>query len=105
MLPYPSRYSCFGLPALAAMQCGVPVIAAKASSIPELAGDAGILLDPVDVQAWVEAIEGLTQDPAARARWSDAGVRRAAAFSWRRTAAETLAVLRHCAAQREHAHS
>jgi glycosyltransferase involved in cell wall biosynthesis len=90
-LVYPSRYEGFGLPLLEAMACGTPVIATNAASIPEVTGDAAILLDPDDDRAWASAIESvLSADTAMRLR--AAGIRRAAMFSWRRTAEATLAV-------------
>lgn len=94
MLLYPSRYEGFGLPVLEAMQCGVPVAAARAASIPELTGDAAILLDPLDVDGWSQAIVEILEDPTRRASLAAAGIRRATEFSWTRTAAETLNVLR-----------
>jgi len=97
MLLYPSRYEGFGLPILESMQCGVPVVCANAAAIPELAGDAGILLDPLDVAAWIGAIESLVTDSARHAQLAAAGLRRAAMFSWTRTATATLEVLRCCA--------
>jgi glycosyltransferase involved in cell wall biosynthesis len=97
MLLYPSRYEGFGLPVLEAMQCGVPVIGARASSIPEIAGDAAILVDPLDVPAWIDAIESLTGNAARHADCAARGLRRAAMFSWTRTAEETLHVLRRSA--------
>jgi len=99
MLVYPSMYEGFGLPVLEAMQCGVPVAAANAASLPEVTGDGGLLLDPLDARAWRDAIAAVSHDAATRARLRDAGLAQAARFSWARTAGETLAVLRQCAAE------
>ncbi len=91
-LVYPSRYEGFGLPLLEAMACGCPVLAARTSSIPEVAGDAAILLDPDDVEAWTSAIERVCDSADERARLRDRSLRRAAQFSWRRTADATAQV-------------
>jgi alpha-1,3-rhamnosyl/mannosyltransferase len=100
MLLYPSRYEGFGLPVLEAMGCGVPVIAANAASVPEIVGDAGILIeDPLDVPAWTDAIRRLLIDGSTAARLREAGLARAAGYSWARTAKDTIAVLRQCASQ------
>ena len=93
-LVYPSRYEGFGLPLLEAMACGTPVIAARTSSIPEVVGDAAVLLDPDDEEAWIAAIERVLEDAPHRARLRDAGLSRAREFSWRRTAEETARVYR-----------
>ncbi|HEX6463669.1 MAG TPA: glycosyltransferase family 1 protein [Vicinamibacterales bacterium] len=101
MLLYPSRYEGFGLPVLEAMQCGIPVVAARATSIPELTGNAAVLLGPEDVEAWSQAIVEILEDATRRTTMSEAGIRRAAEFSWTRTAAETLAILREVAQRRK----
>jgi glycosyltransferase involved in cell wall biosynthesis len=82
----PSRNEGFGLPALEAMACGCPVVAARAGALPEVCGDAAILLDPDDPAAWRAAITGLAADPARRAGLAVAGLQRARAFTWERTA-------------------
>ena len=100
MLLYPSRYEGFGLPVLEAMQCGIPVVAARAASIPELTGDAAVLLDPLDVDAWSQAIVTLLEDEERRATLSRAGIHRASQFSWARVAEQTLDVFRTAAGSR-----
>jgi alpha-1,3-rhamnosyl/mannosyltransferase len=97
LLVYPSMYEGFGLPPLEAMQAGVPVLAAACASIPEVTGDAAVLLAPLDVRAWHDAIGVVCQDQAMRLRLREAGLARARQFSWSRTAADTLAILRRCA--------
>ena len=93
-LVYPSRYEGFGLPLLEAMACGTPVIAARTSSIPEVTGDAAVLLDPDDEDGWSAEIERTYADASHAARLREAGLRRAALFSWRRTAEATARVYR-----------
>src|SRR6185369_2008713 len=66
-LVYPSLYEGFGLPLLEAMASGTPVIASRAASIPEVVGNAGVLLDPMDVRGWTDAIVKVVNDEAYRA--------------------------------------
>ena len=91
---FPSRYEGFGLPILEAMACGTPVLSSDATSLPEVAGDAALLLPPDDVSSWAEAIVQVCSSEAERKRLGEAGPGRAARFSWRQTAAETVTVYR-----------
>ncbi|GBD15145.1 D-inositol 3-phosphate glycosyltransferase [bacterium HR26] len=91
---YPSLYEGFGLPVLEAMACGTPVITSATSSLPEVAGDAAILVDPHDTDALARALRELASSPRLRAELTSAGLERARAFSWERTARETLEVYR-----------
>ncbi|MBI3048984.1 MAG: glycosyltransferase family 4 protein [Acidobacteria bacterium] len=96
-LVYPSLYEGFGLPLLEAMASGTPVVASRAASIPEVVGDGGLLLDPVERDAWTRAIVDIVNDGARRVRMREAGLRRAAQFTWARTARMTLDVYRRVA--------
>lgn len=53
---FPSRYEGFGLPVLEAMEAGTPVVAAAATALPEVVGDGGTLVDPDDLDGWVDAL-------------------------------------------------
>lgn len=97
-LVWPSLYEGFGLPPLEAMACGAAIIASSATSLPEVVADAGLLLDPHDAPAWSDAMRRMAEDDGWRARWCERGLRRAAAFSWRRCARETIACYRAAAA-------
>jgi len=89
---YPSYFEGFGLPPLEAMQCGVPVIAGNKTSVPEVVGDAGILIDPFDIDAIAESIGlGLT-DTGLRASLIEKGFERAKLFTWEKAARELLDV-------------
>jgi glycosyltransferase involved in cell wall biosynthesis len=89
---YPSFFEGFGLPPLEAMQCGTPVITGNLTSLPEVVGDAGIMVDPLDVQAIKGAIALLIDDVDQRKRLRVKGLARAQAFDWRETARRTLEV-------------
>jgi glycosyltransferase involved in cell wall biosynthesis len=93
-LAFPSLYEGFGLPALEAMACGTPVLTSTTSSMPEVVGDAGLLVDPLDVNAISAGLTRLVRDDALRAGLRQRGLARAATFTWERAARETLAVLR-----------
>jgi alpha-1,3-rhamnosyl/mannosyltransferase len=89
---YPSLYEGFGLPVLEAMASGVPVITSNTTSLPEVVGDAGLLVDPQNVDALREGISRLLVDDTLRRDISGKGLERARLFSWEKCSRETLAV-------------
>jgi len=92
-LAFPSLHEGFGLPVLEAMACDVPVLAANTSSLPEVVGNAGLLVDPLDVPGMALALGRLLTDAALRADLVARGRQRVGAYTWERAARETLAVL------------
>lgn len=89
---YPSLYEGFGLPCLEAMCCGCPVVSSNLTSLPEVVGDAGILVDPLDVREIENAILRVISDPSARAEMVRKGFEQAKKFSWDNTARKMLEV-------------
>ena len=89
---YPSLYEGFGLPPLEAMGCGAPVVAGHTPAVAEVSGGAARLFDPRDHAQLARTLLELLDDEAARRALSEAGLRRAAQFSWQRTARATLDV-------------
>jgi glycosyltransferase involved in cell wall biosynthesis len=77
-----SYHETFGMPMLEAMACGTPVLASDASCLPEIAGAAALYAPPDDAGAWSANLRAIAGDPALRDRLRDAGLARAAAFSW-----------------------
>lgn len=92
-LVFPSLHEGFGFPVLEAMHCGTPVICSNTSSLPELAGDAALLVDPLDTDAIADAMNRLASDAALRAELAAKGRLQAARFTWERAAREALAAL------------
>ncbi len=90
---FPSLYEGFGIPVLEAGGCGVPVITSNTSSLPEVAGDAALLVDPLDVDAIADAMYRLVTDASLRAELARRGLENVKRFSWEKCARETLAVL------------
>lgn len=97
-LLFPSSYEGFGLPVLEALQAGTPVVTSTNAALVELAGDAAIPVDPADTPAFARAVRRLLTDSAFRTNLQQRGVRRAAEFTWERTAARTREVYAQVAA-------
>lgn len=96
-LALPSHYEGFGLPPLEAMHCGCPVVASNRASLPEVVGDAGILLEPDDVEAWVDGLATAVGDEERREQMMAAGYEQARTFTWQKTAAATRRLYRQVA--------
>ena len=94
---YPSIYEGFGFPPLEAMGCGVPPISSNVSSLPEVVGDAGLQVDPSDIDGLAGAMRMMADDEALRASLSRRSLARAADFTWDRCVARTAAAYRRAA--------
>jgi lipopolysaccharide heptosyltransferase II len=90
---YPSLYEGFGLPVLEAMACGSPVVASRATSLPEVVGDAGLLVDPLNIQEMSQGIYRLLTDGQYNLELTAKGKLRVREFSWEKTAKKVLDVL------------
>ena len=96
-LVYPSSYEGFGLPILEAMINRCPVLVQRLSCIPEIAGDAALYFDAARQDETRELLGRVARDAALRRHFADAGVRRAASFTWQRCADQHAALYRSLA--------
>ncbi|HEV3475586.1 MAG TPA: glycosyltransferase family 1 protein [Actinomycetota bacterium] len=96
-LVFPSLYEGFGFPILEAMACETPVVTSNVSSLPEVAGDAALLVDPLDETSIAGGIRSVVEDPALRERLRIAGRNRVGLYTWDETARRTASVLHRAA--------
>ncbi len=83
---FPTLYEGFGLPPLEAMACGTAVIASNLSAVPEVVGDAGILVNPLDIDQLSSAMFDLLSDHEKRDDYVKKGIERSISFREEQTA-------------------
>lgn len=89
---YPSLYEGFGFPILEAMQFGRPVITSNISSMPEVAGKAGILIDPNNPKQISQALQRVLEHQSEAKKIGEQGLAQAKKFTWNAAAKKTLKV-------------
>ncbi len=82
---YVSLYEGFGLPVVEAMAAGAPVLASSTTAVGELAAGAALLVDPLDEAAIRDGLRRLIEDEGLADRMRQAGLARAAEYTWQRT--------------------
>ena len=82
---YMSLYEGFGLPPLEAMSCRTPVITSNTSSLPEVLGDAGILLDPYDIDGLCNSMQSILTNSVLREKLANKCFERSKKFNWDNT--------------------
>jgi glycosyltransferase involved in cell wall biosynthesis len=93
-LVFPSLYEGFGQPPLEAMACGCPVACSNVASLPEVVDAAARLFDPTSAEEIAAAVEDVLRE---REPWIQAGLARAASFTWDACARAHDAVYRELA--------
>lgn len=89
---FPSLYEGFGFPVLEAMACGVPVLCSRTSSLPEVAGDAALQVDPLNVDELAAGLRRITFDTDLRRALIERGLQQAQRFTWQACADVMLGV-------------
>lgn len=92
---FPSSYESFGIPLTEAMACGCPIITSNTGACPEIVGQAGITVNPHDIDAITDAIDRLTGDEDLRKHLQLQGFKERQRFGWEKAAKETLRVFDH----------
>lgn len=89
---YLSLYEGFGIPLIEAMSLNTPVISSNLSCLPEVVDNAGILVDPYDIEAITEAITTLIHNPLIAKEYKEKGIERAKIFTWTQMVQKTYNV-------------
>jgi glycosyltransferase involved in cell wall biosynthesis len=97
VLALPSFYEGFGFPPLEAMACGIPTVVSDRGSLPEVVGDTGLMINPDRADELAEALYRALTDNTFRQQSAEAGIARAATFTWQHTAEIVLSVYRSLA--------
>ena len=97
MLVFPSLHEGFGLPVIEAMALGVPVVTSNVAAIPEVAGDAALLVNPIDVDQIASAMRRILEDRRLADDLRRRGRARASGFRWESTCAELVSLCRDLA--------
>ncbi len=90
LFAFPSLYEGLGFPVLEAMACGIPAITSNVSSLPEVAGDAALLVDPLDVDDLAATMTRALEETDLRQGMIERGLVQAAKFTWERAACQLL---------------
>lgn len=88
----PSYYEGFGLQIPEAMSCGCPVVTSNVSSLPEVAGEAGLLVNPHCVDSIADGINKIIKNESVKNELVKRGYVQAKKFSWHKTAQDTIKV-------------
>jgi glycosyltransferase involved in cell wall biosynthesis len=94
---FPSLFEGFGLPVLEAMACGTPVLTSNVSSLPEVAGDAALLVNPLDTTEIAAGLHRLVTDTPLRRQLAARGYTQTKKYSWDNAARQVLEILRRAA--------
>ena len=100
-LAMPSVYEGFGLPLVEAMVRGSPVLTSNNSSMPEVAGNAGLLIDPLDTQSIKNGLEELISNHNVRGALADNARANVTRFNWDNAAKQLVSVFEKAIAGRE----
>jgi glycosyltransferase involved in cell wall biosynthesis len=101
-LVLPSLYESFGMPLLEAMSSGCPIVTASRYGPRELVGNAGVLVDPEQVDSIADGMCQVVTDLALRQWLVESGYDRVQRFSWKTCAQETLQALESAIAWPRH---
>ena len=93
---YPSLYEGFGLPVLEAMASGTPVVTSNSSSLVEIAQDCALCCNPQCVDEIAHSMAKISSNPSLREELISLGLRKAASYTWEKTAKETIKVILSC---------
>ena len=102
-LCYPSRFEGFGLPVIEAMSLGAAVVTSNVTALPEVVGDAGLLVDPLDVESIYAGLRQLATSVELRRQLGARALARAGAFTWQHTATDVLELYHRVISERAHA--
>jgi glycosyltransferase involved in cell wall biosynthesis len=92
ILAFPSLDEGFGIPVLEAMAWGVPVLVSDRSGVAEASGDAGLMVDPLNVEEIAFSLRTLAENDGLRKMLIGKGLERAAEFTWQKAAQSTWSV-------------